>query len=60
MNANINFQQVLAALKSAVGLASLAMITVGILRAFGISVPYFNIGMLELAALAASAAFISR
>lgn len=33
MNANINFQQVISALKSAVGLASLAMITVGILRA---------------------------
>lgn len=59
MNANINFPQVVAGLKSVVGLASLAMISVGVLRAFGINVPWFNIGNLELAALAAAAAFIS-
>ena len=60
MNANINFQQVIGALKSAIGIASLVMISIGVLRAFGVSVPYVNVGGTELAALAAAAAFISR
>lgn len=60
MNANVNFQQIIGFAKSAVGLASLIMIAIGCLRAFGIHVPYVTIGNTEIAALSASAAFISR
>lgn len=60
MNANINFGQIIAALKSAVGLASLVIISIICLQAFGIHLPYVKGGMTELAAVAASAAFISR
>lgn len=60
MNANINFQQVIATAKSIVGLASLIMISIGVLRAFGVHLPYVTIAGTELAAIAASAAYISR
>lgn len=60
MNANINFPQIIGAIKAAVGLASLVMISIGVLRAFGIHLDFVKIGGTELAALAASAAYISR
>lgn len=60
MNANINFAQVISALKAAVGLASLAIICMVCLQAFGIKLPYLMGNMTELSAAAAAAAFISR
>jgi len=60
MNANINFQQVVGVAKSLVGIASLVMICIGVLRAFGVHLPYVTVQGTELAALAASAAYISK
>ena len=60
MNANVSFPQIIGIVKSCVGLASLVMISIGCLRAFGLHVPYVTITGTELAALAAAAAFISR
>ena len=60
MNANINFQQVIGTAKSIVGLASPVMISVAVLRAFGIHMDFVKIGGTELAAISAAAAYISR
>lgn len=60
MNANINFGQIIAAAKGAVGLASLAIICLVCLQAFGVHLPYLKGNMTELSAAAAAAAFISR
>jgi hypothetical protein len=47
-------------LNQIVGLAAVIMITVGVLRAFGVHLDFLKIGQTELAALAASAAYVSR
>jgi hypothetical protein len=60
MNANVNFGQILAAVKAGVGLASLAIISIICLKAFGVHLPYVQGNMTELSAVAAAAAFISR
>lgn len=56
----MDINQVLVLLKQIVGIAALIMITVAVLRAFGIHLDWVKIGGTELAAIAAAAAYISR
>lgn len=56
----LDANQIIAIAKHLVGLASLVMICIGVMRAFGVHLPYVTIQGTELAALAASAAYISR
>lgn len=52
--------QIISVLKQAVGLAAVVMITVAVLRAFGVHLDFVKIGGTELAAISAAAAYISR
>lgn len=56
----MDLNNIVSTAKQLVGLASLVMICIGVLRAFGLHLPYVTIGGTELAALAASAAYISK
>lgn len=56
----MDINQILVLLKQIVGVAALVMITVAVLRAFGIHLDWVKIGGTELAAIAAAAAYISR
>lgn len=56
----MDLNQVVNTIKQIVGLAAVVMITVGVMRAFGVSLDFLRIGQTELAALAASAAYVSR
>lgn len=56
----VDLNQVIGIIKQIVGLAAVVMISVGVLRAFGVSLDFLRIGQTELAALAASAAYVSR
>ena len=52
--------QMFGLLKQVVGIAALVMISVAVLRAFGVHLDVVKIGGTELAAIAAEAAYISR
>lgn len=56
----MDINQIFAVLKQIVGLAAVIMITVAVLRAFGVHLDFVKIGGTELAAIAAAAAYISR
>lgn len=56
----MDLAQIIAVLKQIVGIAALIMITVAVIRAFGVHVDFVKIGGTELAAIAAAAAYISR
>jgi hypothetical protein len=56
----MDLNQIIAVLKQAVGLAAVVMITVAVLRAFGVHLDFVKIGGTELAAISAAAAYISR
>jgi branched-subunit amino acid transport protein AzlD len=60
MNANVNTAQIIGGVKAAVSIAALVMVTIGCLKAFGVDVPYLRIGMTEIAALSAAAAYVGR
>ena len=56
----MDINQVFGVLKQIVGLAAVVMITVAVIRAFGVHIDIVKIGGTELAAIAAAAAYISR
>jgi hypothetical protein len=56
----IDLSQIVSTLKTLVGLASVAFITVACVRAFGVDVPYFKMTNLDIAALSIAAAFVSK
>lgn len=56
----MDLAQIIAVLKQIVGIAALIMVTVAVIRAFGVHVDFVKIGGTELAAIAAAAAYISR
>lgn len=56
----MDVNQIIGVLKQIVGLAAVVMITVGVLRAFGVQLDFLRIGQTELAAISAAAAYISR
>lgn len=56
----LDLNNIVSTVKQIVGLAAVIMISVGVLRAFGVSLDFLRIGQTELAALAASAAYVSR
>lgn len=56
----MDLNQVVSVVKQIVGLAAVVMITVAVVRAFGVSIDIVKITGTELAAIAAAAAYISR
>ena len=60
MAANIDINNILGTVKGAVGVVSVILIAVACVRAFGVDIPYFKMSMVDIAALAASAAYVSR
>lgn len=56
----IDLNKIVGVLKQILGLAAVVMITVGVVKAFGVQIDFLRIGQTELAALAAAAAYISR
>ena len=56
----MDLNQIIALLKQIVGMAALVMITVAVLRAFGVHLDFVKITGTELAAISAAAAYISR
>lgn len=56
----MDLNQILNMLKQVVGIAALIMITVAVLRAFGVHLDFVKITGTELAAISAAAAYISR
>ena len=56
----MDLNQVVGVVRQIVGLAALIMITVAVVRAFGVHIQFVSIGGTELAAISAAAAYISR
>lgn len=56
----MDLNQIIGVLKQIVGLAAVVMITVAVVRAFGVHIDFVKIGGTELAAISAAAAYISR
>lgn len=56
----MDLNQIVSVIKQGVGLAAVIMITVAVLRAFGVHLDFVKIGGTELAAISAAAAYIAR
>jgi len=52
--------KVVDAVKRVVGVVALVLIVIALVRAYGVSVPWFRMDTLHLAALAAASAYVSR
>ena len=60
MAAQVDLTGIITTLKSIVGVASIILITVGVVRAFGVDIPYLKMSPHDISVLAAAAAFVSR